>query len=48
MEIAITVLTSNGGKTVNGVFATRRSNIECAPLKCFALINDVLIKMAFR
>ena len=28
-KIAITVITSNGGKTVNGIFAARCSNTEC-------------------
>ena len=30
-KIAITVITSNGGNTVNDVFAERRSNVESVP-----------------
>ena len=29
-NIAITDIMSNGGKTMNGVYAARRSNVECA------------------
>ena len=42
-KIAITVIMSNSGKTVNG-----EQRFLCrAPLKRFALINDVFIKTAF-